>query len=68
MAESIAFMVCAACGIDSSGYMLRLRPTWSGGGDEAIAAIKAVGTRIQQVTNELLGLLERAGVVAVTAA
>lgn len=68
MAESIAFMVCAACGIDSSDYSFGYVATWSGGGDEAIAAIKAVGTRIQQVTNELLGLLERAGVVAVTAA
>jgi hypothetical protein len=68
VAESIAFMVCAACGIDSSDYSFGYVATWSGGGDEAIAAIKAVGTRIQQVANELLGLLERAGVVAVTAA
>jgi pimeloyl-CoA synthetase len=68
MAESIASMVCAACGIDSSDYRFGYVATWSCGGDEAIAAIKAVGTRIQRVANELLGLLEPAGVVALTAA
>lgn len=68
MAESVAFIVCAACGIDSSDYSLGYVTTWAGGGDEAIAAIKAVGSRIQRAANELLGLLERAGVVAVSAA
>lgn len=39
-AESVAYIVCASLGIDSSDYSFGYVAGWAGGGDEAISAIK----------------------------
>src|SRR5271165_6848091 len=59
-AESVAFVVCAAAGITSDDYSFGYVATWSGGGDEALAAIKASGTRIQGAADQILNTLEDA--------
>lgn len=46
-AESAAFVVCAALGIDRSDYSFGYLVGWSGGGDEAVAQIKSAGARVQ---------------------
>ncbi len=56
-AESVAFVVCAASGIKSDEYSFGYVATWSGGGDEALAAIKASGGRIQRAAEQVLGAL-----------
>ncbi len=54
-AESVAYVVCANLGINSEDYTLGYVATWAGGGDEAIAAIKASAARIQQAADKILG-------------
>lgn len=61
-AESVAFIVCANVGINSDDYSLGYVANWAGGGDEAIAAIKASGARIQQTADDILGRLKAAEV------
>jgi hypothetical protein len=56
-AESVAFVVCAASGINSDGYSFGYVATWSGGGDEALAAIKASAPRIQRAASQLINAL-----------
>ena len=53
-AESVAFIVCANIGIDSGDYSFGYVTNWAGGGDEALAAIKASGAHIQQAANRIL--------------
>ena len=53
-AESVAFVVCAALGIDSSSYSFGYVAGWSGGGDEAVSRIRACGSRIQQTAKAIL--------------
>lgn len=53
-AESVAYVVCAALGVDSSDYSFGYVAGWSGGGDEAITAIKASGSRIQTTADRIL--------------
>ena len=57
-AESVAFVVCASRGITSDDYSFGYVATWSGGGDEALAAIKASGSRIQQAADQILTALQ----------
>ena len=57
-AESVAFVVCAAAGITSDDYSFGYVATWSGGADEALAAIKASGSRIQQAADQILTALQ----------
>ncbi len=57
-AESVAYVVCAAAGITSDDYSLGYVATWSGGGDEALAAIKASGARIQRAADQILSALD----------
>lgn len=57
-AESVAFVVCTAAGITSDDYSFGYVATWSGGGDEAISAIKASGGRIQQAADQILRTLD----------
>ncbi|MGH9079788.1 MAG: ArdC family protein [Acidimicrobiales bacterium] len=47
-AESTAYIVCHALGIDSSDYSFGYVATWAGGSDHAIAGIRASGERIQK--------------------
>lgn len=57
-AESVAFVVCAAFGITSDDYSFGYVATWSGGGDEALTAIKACGARIQRAADQILRTLD----------
>jgi antirestriction protein ArdC len=65
-AESVAFVVCAAIGITSDDYSFGYVATWCGGDDEALAAIKESGARIQRTADQVISALDRvelAGVV-----
>jgi antirestriction protein ArdC len=57
-AESVAFIVCATLGISTDEYSFGYVAIWSGGGDEAIAAIKTSGSRIQTAAETILAKLE----------
>jgi antirestriction protein ArdC len=57
-AESIAFIVCAATGITSDGYSFGYVAHWAGGGDEALAAIRASGPRIASTAEQILTALD----------
>lgn len=46
-AESTAYVVCQALGLDTSDYSFGYVATWTGGGEQAIAGIKASCERIQ---------------------
>ncbi|MCL5973324.1 MAG: ArdC-like ssDNA-binding domain-containing protein [Actinobacteria bacterium] len=47
-AESVAFVVCGALGIDASGYSLGYVTSWAGGSEAAIGAIRQAAGRIQR--------------------
>jgi hypothetical protein len=59
-AESIAYVVCHALGIDSGGYSFGYVTTWAGGGERAIAAIRASCDSIQKAASPILRLVEPA--------
>jgi len=59
-AESVAFVVCQSIGIDSSDYSFGYVATWAGGGEQAIAGIKASGERIQKTAATILRAFEPA--------
>ena len=69
-AESTAFVVCHALGLDTSGYTFGYVSCWAGGGPEAVARIKSSGARIQRTASAILDAIEEeaAGSVAVPAA
>jgi antirestriction protein ArdC len=67
-AESVAYVVCAVLGIDSGDYTFGYVTTWAGGGDEAIAGIRAAGTRIQRTANDIVSQLEAADAASSVAA
>jgi len=56
-AESVAYVVCSALGIDSQDYSFGYVAGW-GGGEEAISAIRACGSRIQKTASAILAGLE----------
>ncbi len=56
-AESIAFVVCAQLGVASDDYSFGYVANWAGGGDEALAAIKASGARIANTAEQILSVL-----------
>ena len=56
-AESTAYIVCQTLGIDSSSYTFGYVTTWAGGGNQAIAGIKASGDRIQKTASAIVELL-----------
>ena len=58
-AESVAFVVCAAIGITSDDYSFGYVATWCGGDDEALAAIKESGARIQRAADQVISALDR---------
>ena len=57
-AESVAFVVCEALGIQSDDWAFGYIAGWSGGSDAAVVAIKTAGTRIQQTAERILSALE----------
>jgi antirestriction protein ArdC len=60
-AESVAYIVCDGLDIQADEWTLGYVASWSGGGDEAIAAIKAAGTRIQRTADRILSALQLDG-------
>jgi antirestriction protein ArdC len=59
-AESTAYVVCQALGLDTSGYSFGYVATWAGGGEQAIAGIKASCERIQKSAATILRAFEPA--------
>jgi antirestriction protein ArdC len=59
-AESVAYIVCQVHGFDTSGYSFGYVATWAGGGDQAIAGIKASCERIQKCASTILQAFEPA--------
>ena len=59
-AESTAYVVCQALGIDSSDYSFGYVATWAGGGEQAISGIKASCERIQRTAATILRAFEPA--------
>lgn len=57
-AESTAYVVCQSLGLDTGDYSFGYVATWAGGGEEAIAGIKASGQRIQKAAATILGAFE----------
>ena len=57
-AESVAYIVCDDLDIQADEWTLGYVASWSGGGDEAIAAIKAAGTRIQRTADRILSAIQ----------
>jgi hypothetical protein len=53
-AESTAYVTCKALGLDTSDYSFGYVANWAGGGDEAIAAIRASGERLQKTAARFL--------------
>ncbi len=57
-AESTAYVVCQVLGVDSSDYSFGYVATWAGTGEQAIAAIKTSGIRIQKTATAILQFFE----------
>ena len=57
-AESVAYVVCSGLEFSSDDYSFGYVAGWAGGGDSAIGAIKASGSRIQQTAENILSRLE----------
>lgn len=53
-AESVAFVVCRALGIESGAYSFGYVTVWAGGGTDAITAIRTAGARILRTADEIL--------------
>jgi hypothetical protein len=62
-AESVAFVVCRAIGLDTAAYSFGYVASWAGSGDAAIATIKASGARISRTASALIDLLFEEGTV-----
>ena len=59
-AESVAFAVCRAHALDTSGYSFGYVALWAGGGEHALAGIKTSCERIQRCASTILQALEPA--------
>ncbi len=53
-AESTAYVVCAARGLDTGDYSFGYCASWAAGGERAVAAIRACGERIQRTAATIL--------------
>jgi antirestriction protein ArdC len=53
-AESAAFIILSAFGLDSGDYSFAYVSHWSSSTDKAISQLKASGTRIQKAANEVI--------------
>ncbi len=59
-AESTAYVVCQARGLDTRDYSLGYVAAWAGGGEQAIAGVKASCDRIQKTAATILRAFEPA--------
>jgi antirestriction protein ArdC len=57
-AESAAYVVCQSLGVDTSDYSFGYVASWAGGGDRAIAGIRASCERIQRAAATILCAFE----------
>jgi hypothetical protein len=57
-AESTAYVICAALGMDTSDYSFGYVAGWAGGAPEALAGIKASTGRIQKAATAVLKTFE----------
>jgi hypothetical protein len=57
-AESTAYVICAALGMDTSDYSFGYVAGWAGGAPEAVQGIKASTGRIQRATSAVLKTFE----------
>jgi antirestriction protein ArdC len=57
-AESTAYIVCQTLGIDSGNYSFGYCAGWAGGGEQAIAVIKASCEHIQRTAATILGVFD----------
>ena len=60
-AESTAYVVCRALGLDTGQYSFGYVAVWAQGGEEAVEAIRRCGERIQQAAAVILVSLETSG-------
>jgi hypothetical protein len=63
-AESTAYVVGRAIGLDTGGYSFGYVATWAGGGDQAILGIRASCERIQKAAAAILQFFDDEGDVA----
>ncbi len=61
-AESTAFVVCRSLGLDTADYSFGYVACWAGGGAEAVARIRASGTRIQRAVAVILDPVDESAV------
>ncbi len=57
-AESVAYLVCQRLGMDTGAYTFGYVAAWAGGGEEAISAVKASGSKIQSTAEVIVDRLE----------
>jgi hypothetical protein len=57
-AESTAYVICAALGMDTGDYSFGYVAGWAGGAPEAVQGIKASTSRIQRATSAVLKTFE----------
>ncbi len=57
-AESAAYVICAALGMDTSDYSFGYVAGWAGGGPEAVKGITASASRIQRAASAVLKSFE----------
>jgi hypothetical protein len=58
-AESTAYVVCRAMGLDTGGYSFGYVTSWAGGGEEAVDGIRSSCHRIQQAAARILAGVEK---------
>jgi antirestriction protein ArdC len=56
-AESTAYIICQNLGLETGDYSFGYVATWAGGGENAVAGIKASGERIQRAAEQVLAAL-----------
>jgi hypothetical protein len=56
-AESVAYVVCQAQGVETDGYSFGYVVGWAGGGAEAVAGIKQSASRIQKAAAQIIDRL-----------
>ncbi len=57
-AESVAYVICRALGMETGEYSFGYVVGWSGGGEQAVAGIKSSMTRIQRAAAAVLATFE----------
>jgi hypothetical protein len=56
-AESIAYLVCRAVGLDTGEYSFGYVASWAGGGDAALLAIRRSGERISRTAKVVIDVI-----------